>query len=146
MSAERVRETVEKYVEVLRARGEYGRFFGDDIEFVLMGTEQQARGARAAEETIRFLHETAFDADPEISKLVVGDHGAAAEALFVGTHTGDFLGVSATGKSVRVPYSVFYDVEADKITAVRVYMPMDQLLEQIGPAFEPEADVAQSRV
>jgi predicted ester cyclase len=145
MSAERVRETVEKYVEVLRARGEYGRFFGDDIEFVLMGTEQQARGARAAEETIRFLHETAFDADPEISKLVVGDHSAAAEAWFVGTHTGDFLGVSATGKSVRVPYSVFYDVEADKITAVRVYMPMDQLLEQIGPAVKPEADVAHSR-
>jgi predicted ester cyclase len=145
MSAERVRETVEKYVEVLRARGEYGRFFGDDIEFVLMGTGQQARGARAAEETIRFLHETAFDADPEIRKLVVGEHGAAAEALFVGTHTGDFLGVSATGKSVRVPYSVFYDVEADKITAVRVYMPMDQLLEQIGPAVNPEADVAHSR-
>jgi hypothetical protein len=71
MSAERVRETVEKYVEVLRARGDYGRFFGDDIEFVLMGTEQQARGARAAEETIRFLHETAFDAEPEITKLVV---------------------------------------------------------------------------
>jgi predicted ester cyclase len=42
--------------------------------------------------------------------LVVVDHGAAAEAWFVGTHTGDFLGVSATGKSVRVPYSVFYDV------------------------------------
>jgi predicted ester cyclase len=144
MSAEQVRETVQEYVEVLLARGEYGRFFDDDIEFALMGTDQQARGAQAAEETIRFLHETAFDAEPEFTKLVVGDHGAAAEALFVGTHTGDFLGVSATGKSVRVPYSVFYDVEADKITAVRVYMPMDQLLEQLGRAIEPEPDVAGS--
>jgi predicted ester cyclase len=144
MSAEQVRETVQKYVEVLLARGEYGRLFDDDIEFALMGTDQQARGAQAAEETIRFLHETAFDAEPEITKLVVGDHSAAAEALFVGTHTGDFLGVSATGKSVRVPYSVFYDVEADKITAVRVYMPMDQLLEQLGGAIEPEPDVAGS--
>jgi predicted ester cyclase len=77
--------------------------------------------------------------------LVVGDHGAAAEAWFVGAHTGGFLDVSATGKSVRVPYSVFYDVEADKITAVRICMPMDQLLEQIGPAVEPEAHVAHSR-
>ena len=138
MSAEQVRGTVEAYVEVLRARGEFGRFFADDVEFVLMGTDQQARGAQAAEQTIRFLHETAFDAQPEISNLVVGDRSAAAEALFVGTHTGEFLGVSATGKSVRVPYSVFYDVEADRITAVRVYMPMEQILEQIGRAAEPD--------
>src|SRR3954453_1310977 len=114
MSADQVRETVEKYVEVLRTRGEYGRFFDDDIEFVLMGTDQQARGAEAAEETIRFFHETAFDADFKISKLVVGDHSAAAEALFVGTHTGDFLGVSATGKAVRARYSVFYCAGGDK--------------------------------
>ena len=76
---------------------------------------------------------------------MVDDHGAAAEALFVGTHTGDFSGVSATGNTVRVPYSVFYDVDvaADKIKALRIYMPMDQLLAQIGGATEP--DVARSK-
>ena len=131
MSAEQVRETLQQYVEVLLARGDYGRFFDDDIEFALMGTDQQARGAQAAEQTIRFLHETAFDAEPEIASMVVDDHGAAAEA-FVGTHTGEFSGVSATGNRVRVPYSVFYDVDADKIKALRIYMPMDQLLAQIG--------------
>ena len=35
MSAEQVRETLQQYVEVLLARGEYGRFFDDDIEFAL---------------------------------------------------------------------------------------------------------------
>ena len=40
--------------------------------------------------------------------------------------------MGATGKEVRVPYSVFYDVDADKITALRIYMAMDQLLAQIG--------------
>ena len=138
MSAAQVRETMEQYVEVLLARGDYGRFFDDDIEFALMGTDQQSRGAQAAEQTIRFLHETAFDAEPEFANLVVDDHGAAAEAVFVGTHTGDFSGVSATGNRVRVPYSVFYDVDADKIKALRIYMPMDQLLAQIGGATEPE--------
>jgi hypothetical protein len=73
MSAEQVRETLMQYVEVLLARGEYGRFFDDDIEFVLMGTDQQRRGAQAAEQTIRFLHEIAFDAEPEITSLVVDD-------------------------------------------------------------------------
>jgi predicted ester cyclase len=143
MSAAQIRETLQQYVEVLLARGDYGRSFDDDIEFALMGTDQQARGAQAAEQTIRFLHETAFDAEPEIVNLVVDDHGAAAEAVFVGTHTGDFSGVSATGNPVRVPYSVFYDVDADKIKALRIYMPMDQLLAQIGGATEPE--VARSK-
>src|SRR4051795_8842768 len=138
MSAEQVRETLQQYLEVLLARGSYGRFFDDDTEFVLMGTDQHTRGAQAAEQTIRFLHETAFDAEPEFTSLVVDEHGAAAEALFVGTHTGDFSGVSATGNRVRVPYSVFYDVVADKIKALRIYMPMDELLSQIGGAAESE--------
>jgi predicted ester cyclase len=142
MSAEQVRETLQQYLEVLLARGDYGRFFDDDVEFALMGTEQQTQGAQAAEQTIRFLHETAFDAAPEFTHLVVDDRGAAAEAVFIGTHIGDFSGVSATGNSVRVPYSVFYDVEADKIKALRIYIPMDQLLTQIGGA--AEAEVASS--
>jgi len=139
MSAEQVRETLQQYVEVLLARGEYGRFFDDDIEFALMGSDQQSRGAGAAEQAIRYLHETAFDAEPELTNLVVDDHGAAAEAFFVGTHTGEFSGVSATGNRVRVPYSVFYDVDDDKIKALRIYMPMEQLIAQIGGATEPEA-------
>jgi len=138
MSAQQVRATVEQYLEVLLARGDYGRFFDDDVEFALMGTDQQTRGAQAAEQTIRFLHETAFDADPEFTSLVVDDHGAAAEALFIGTHTGEFSGVSATGNRVRVPYSVFYDVHGDKITALRIYIAMEQLLAQIESASEPQ--------
>jgi predicted ester cyclase len=139
MSAQQIRETMQRYAEALLARGDYGRFFDDDIEFALMGTDQQTRGAQAAEQAIRFLHETAFDAKPEITNVVVDDDGAAAEAWFVGTHTGDFLGVNATGNHVRVPYSVFYDVDADKIKALRIYMPMDQLLEQIRGARAGEA-------
>ena len=111
MSAEQVRETLQQYLEVLLARGDYGRFFDDDTEFALMGTDQQTRGAEAVEQTIRYLHETAFDAEPEFTSLVVDEHGAAAEALFVGTHISDFSDVSAT---VRVPYSVFYDVDGDR--------------------------------
>jgi predicted ester cyclase len=139
MSAQQIRETMQQYAEALLARGDYGRFFDDDIEFALMGTDQQTRGAQAAEQAIRFLHETAFDAKPEITNVVVDDDGAAAEAWFVGTHTGDFSGMNASGKPVRVPYSVFYDVDADKIKALRIYMPMDQLLEQIRGAAEPGA-------
>ena len=131
MSAIEVRETVQEYVEVLLARGDYQRFFSDDIALEVVGTDQRARGAEATEQAIRFLHEVAFDAAPEIANVLVDDHGAAAEAMFVGTHVGEFAGIPATGNAIRVPYSVFYDVDGGRITALRIYMPMDQLVSQI---------------
>lgn len=53
------------------------------------------------------------------------------EAEFVGTHVGEFAGVAPTGRQVRVPYSVAYDLVEDAITAVRLYLPMDALVRQI---------------
>jgi hypothetical protein len=48
-----------------------------------------------------------------------------------GTHTGEFAGIQATGRAVRVPYSVVYDLRADKISALRIYFPMSLLVEQL---------------
>jgi hypothetical protein len=39
---------------------------------------------------------------------------------------------------VRVPYSVVYDLEGEKIKALRIYMPMDVLIEQLGASASPE--------
>jgi len=39
--------------------------------------------------------------------------------------------VSATDRAVEVPYSVFYELRGDKITALRAYMPMDVLAGQL---------------
>jgi ketosteroid isomerase-like protein len=142
MPAQQIRETIQRYEEALLARGDYAQFFDDDIELALMGTDVHAHGPQAAEQAIRFLHETAFDATPEVTNVVVGEHGAAAEAWFVGTHTGNFGGVNATGNPVRVPYSVFYDVDAEKIRELRIYLPMDQLLAQVQGA--TKAGVASS--
>jgi predicted ester cyclase len=130
---------MQSYAEVLLARGDYRRFFADDIRLEVVGTDQRVQGPEAAEQAIRFLHEVAFDARPEITNVLVDDHGAAAEATFVGTHVGEFAGIGATGSAVRVPYSVFYELDAGMITALRIYMPMDQLRAQIGTPAEAEA-------
>jgi len=131
MSAAQVRETLNEYVEVLLARGDYGRFFADDVHFEVAGTDQSADGAEATEQAIRFLHELAFDARPEVTNVVADENGASAEAIFAGTHIGEFAGIGATGNAVRVPYSVFYDVADDRITALRIYMSLEQLVAQI---------------
>jgi predicted ester cyclase len=131
MSADQVRQTMDGYMEALLARGDYGRFFAAEIAFSVVGTDQQLTGAPDAEQAIRYMHEVAFDARPELVGVVVGEHGAAAEAVFVGRHVGEFAGVAATGNAVRVPYSVFYDIDGGVITGLRLYMPMDQLVGQL---------------
>jgi predicted ester cyclase len=134
MSAEQVRETMQSSMEALLARGDYRCFFADNLRLEVVGTDQRVQGAESAEQAIRFLHEVAFDASPEITNVLVDDHGAAAEANFVGTHVCEFAGIAATGSSVRVPYSVFYELDDGAITALRIYMAMDQLVAQIDAA------------
>ena len=47
-------------------------------------------------------------------------------------HIGEFAGIAATQNTVRVPSSVIYDVAGDRIKALRIYMPLQDLLAQLG--------------
>jgi hypothetical protein len=49
----------------------------------------------------------------------------------VGTHTGEFAGIAATSASLRVPYSVFYDVTDAGIAGLRAYMPVRQIVAEL---------------
>jgi predicted ester cyclase len=125
------RATMTAYLGALIARAPYGHFFAADASLRLMGTNQKADGRDEVEATIRYLHEQAFDAHPELRGLLVDGERAALEADFVGRHIGEFAGKPATGKEVRVPYSVIYDLEGEQITALRIYMPVDTLIGQL---------------
>jgi predicted ester cyclase len=59
---------------------------------------------------------------------------AVLEAEFVGKHIGEFAGMPATGRSVRVPLCVIYDLEAGKIKRARVYMETPVLMRQLSAA------------
>ena len=137
MSVESTHAVLTAYLDSLVRRDPYAQYFADDVTFTLMGPNQEVKGRDAVEQFIRYLHEQAFDAEPKVKNVIAADGHAALEADFVGTHTGEFIGVPASGKEVRVPYSVVYDLQGDKITALRAYMPMDVLLQQIGGV--PEA-------
>ena len=51
MSADQVRETMQEYVTVLLERGDFGRFFAEEIELSIVGTDQ--RGGRRARRSSR---------------------------------------------------------------------------------------------
>jgi predicted ester cyclase len=126
------------YVEDLIKGGPYKRHFSDDVVVSLVGTDQGAEGPEEAEGWINYLHTEAFEAHPELKGVIADDGHAAAEFDFVGKHVGEFGGMSATGREVRVPYSVVYDLEGEKITAVRIYLSIDLLMQQLGATSELE--------
>jgi predicted ester cyclase len=133
MSLEQTRETLTEYLDTLAKRGPYGRLFADDITLSVMGAGQEVKGRVEVEQFIRYFHEQAFDARPEVVRTFVVDGHAAVELEFIGTHTGEFMGVAATGHRVHVPYVAAYDLAGSKLTAIRLYVAMEQLIQQIRP-------------
>jgi predicted ester cyclase len=137
MSVESTQRTMEAYLEDLVGGGPYKRHFSDDVVVALVGTDQGAEGPDAAEAWINYLHQQAFEARPELKNMIIGDDRAAVEVDFVAKHIGEFGGIAATGREVRVPYSVVYDLEGEKIKALRIYMCTEVLVEQLGATASP---------
>jgi predicted ester cyclase len=114
-------ETIEAYLDALLADGDFAQYLAEDVVLVVMDTGQEVSGRQAVVDTIVALHQQIFDAQPELTGLVVGEETAAAELVFAGTHTGEFAGIAPTGREVRVPYAAFYELEDDEITAIRLF-------------------------
>jgi predicted ester cyclase len=122
---------MQDYLDALVKREDFPRYFTEDVVATFEGTDQRAEGRDAAAQLIRYVHETAFDARAEVKNLLADDGKAAIEADFVGTHTGEFAGIQPTGRVVRVPYSVVYDLRGDQISGLRIYFQMSALAEQL---------------
>ena len=117
------RATMDGYLHALVTRGSFADFFTDDVTLDMIGGGQSAEGRAQVEGFIRFAHEQAFDGRPELKSMIVDPDGsrAALEFDFVGRHTGEFAGILATGRNVRIPYSVHYDLTDGGISALRIY-------------------------
>jgi steroid delta-isomerase-like uncharacterized protein len=126
------RQVMQEYLDALFKRtADYSVHFTDDVAATIQGTDRRADGREAVTQFVRNLHRNAFDAHAELKNLLVDEGKAAIEADFVGTHTGEFAGVQPTGRAVRVPYSVVYDLRDDKISRLRMYFPVSLLVEQL---------------
>ncbi len=73
------------------------------------------------------LHVTVRD------QLVAGDRIVSRwEAS--GTHQGEFAGIPPTGKSVSIPFAVFYELTGGKVASIRVYQLLGALSSELGSA------------
>ncbi len=104
----------------------------EDVRFTMMADGSQTKGPEAVLHLLNHFYRVAFDAKAEIFNEVIGDGRAVAEGYFTGTHIGDFAGIPATGKEVRIPLCVSYELENDEIKRARIYFEMPILMAQLG--------------
>ena len=103
-----------------------------DVTFTIMATGQEHHGPVAVTGMLNYFYHVAFDATATTNVTLFGENNAMIEGEFVGKHIGEFAGVPATGKDVRVPICVVYDLTNDQIKRGRVYFEMPALLQQLG--------------
>jgi steroid delta-isomerase-like uncharacterized protein len=137
MSVEETREVIAAYLE---NHGDPS-LLAENAVFTDMGTGEEYRGRDGIAQSLEYFYHQAFEARPEVHSTVIADGHAVAEGEFIGRHIGDFAGIPATGREVRVPICVAYDVEGAKITRARIYLLANVLMQQLGAI--PEA--AQTR-
>ena len=68
MSAER--QVMQDYIDALVKRADFTSYFAEDVVATFEGTDQRADGRPAAGELIRYVHEIAFDARPEVKNML----------------------------------------------------------------------------
>jgi steroid delta-isomerase-like uncharacterized protein len=134
MSVEATERTIGGYLDSLLGGGDFASFFSEDIVWTTMETGDQIHGREAVRDFIVALHTQMFRASPEVKAVAFADGVAALEAVFAATHIGEFAGIPATGTAVRLPYTVFYELVDEKITALRAYFPVLALVQQLQTA------------
>ncbi len=129
MSVESTKETLLKYFS-----SEHGdvSMMAEDVVFTVMATGEESCGREAVLGMLTYFYHVAFDAMAITHLTLFGENNAMVEGDFVGKHIGQFAGIPATGKDVRVPICVVYDLENDLIKRGRVYFEMPALMAQLG--------------
>ena len=129
MTVEQTRKVIDAYVAA-----EHGdvSMMAPDVVFRIMATGDEHRTPQGVKGMLDWFYHVAFDARAETKHMVVGEGIAVLEADFVGRHIGEFAGVPATGKDVRVPLAVIYELRDDQVVEGRVYFETPAFLAQVG--------------
>lgn len=129
MTVAETRSAMQRY---LSAPDDDVSMMSDDVVFRIMATGEEFRSPEAVAALFDYYYRVAFDATWEQHRVVIGRGSAVWEGTFVGTHIGEFAGVSATGRRVRIPLCVCYDFKDGMLVEGRVYFETPAFLSQVG--------------
>jgi len=108
------------------------KYLSEDTVFINMNNSELTIGRDAVGKMLHYIYHVAFDAHAEITNTIVTSSKAVLEANFIGKHIGEFAGIPATGKSVKVPLCVNYDLDQDGLIKVaRVYLMESAMIQQL---------------
>lgn len=124
----------ERNAEALRAYLEdhdLGRLAAD-ATFTDVTTGLSWTGPEAIDSMLAWYYHGVFEARVEETRVFVAADGASGvlEATFVGIHRGEFAGVPATGREVRVPLVVLYGLADGRIVSGRFHFSVAAFLAQ----------------
>ena len=81
MSDSGTRAVMEGYLQALRDRADFDRFFTPDVSWTTMETGEQIHGRQAVRDFIVAFHTQVFDAAPQLVGVVTGNGAAVLEAV-----------------------------------------------------------------
>lgn len=134
MSARRTNEIMRQYWD-----SEHGdvSMMADDVVFTVMASGQEAHGPEGVLQLLNYFYHVAFDGTAENTIEIIENGKAVWDGYFVGKHIGEFAGIPATDKEVRVPLCVVYELGDEQIKQARIYFEMPVLLQQLGVQMGP---------
>ncbi len=126
----RVREFVDRVLTGgdIEATGEY--FARDMVEEVPF--PGQGPGLDGLEETLRRIRAAFPDSKWAVEEQIAEGHSVVTRFVWSGTHRGEFLGVPATQRPIRVWGIVIDRFAGEKIATTRILMDTIGLMQQLG--------------
>lgn len=111
----------------------------EDAVFTMMADGQETRGREAIQQLVQYFYTIAFESAHETTNMVFADGYATVEGFLVGRHIGEFAGIPATNKEVRVPICHIFEVADGQTQRAHIYFQMVTLMQQLGvlPAPSP---------
>jgi hypothetical protein len=125
-STESTRATLEAYW-----REHDPKYVAEDAVFTMIPTGEEMRGRKTIDEHLKAFYHGSLTADAQVVGSIFSENKGLLEAMVIGKHTGDFAGIPATGRDVRVPLAVSYDMENGLIKRARIYLMVNILINQI---------------
>jgi hypothetical protein len=125
-SIESTRTTLEAYW-----REHDPKYVAEDAVFIMLPTGEEMHGRKTIDEHLKAFYHGSLTANAEVVGSIFSEKRGLLEAMVVGKHTGDFAGIPATGRDVRVPLAVVYDMENGLIKKAHIYLMVNVLINQI---------------